>query len=482
MPVTKNNNNAFPVLLSIGTILFIYVSLRAYLLSFTWDESYTFLVYVHKNIFIDLVFNKMSGNNHLLNTGLMMLFSKLFGTSEFVLRLPNVLSYLIFLYFSGKIVADFQNKFLVIGAFLIINLNPYLLDFFSLARGYGLSTAFMICSLYYAYIYSTKNFSIRYVIYSLLFGAIGVLSHMTLLNYFLPLVLIFLTINFKRTFLAEKKLFVKNSLLILIVPIIILSFIIPLILKMKAADAFFYGGDSGFWKDTVNSLIYSTLHENSYSFLSQLTIKFFIAFILISSLIIVIQSILKKTIASKESFLLVLLAIITLTVITTYCSHKFFGTKFLIQRTGLYLIPLFNVTCVFLLNALAEKKKALQNICFLVSIFVVINFINCMNFNYVLEWKPDADTKNMIADVEKIHQSSNEKTTVRTEKFFDTPIDFYRVTHNLTWLNVINEKHILNNKNEFYFGTKEGMSNFTNDSLQIIKSYAFTKNVLAARY
>ena len=105
-----------------------------------------------------------------------------------------------------------------------------------------------------------------------------------------------------------------------------------------------------------------------------------------------------------------------------------------------------------------------------------------MNFNYVLEWKPDADTKNMIADVERIHQSTDEKITVRTEKFFDTPMDFYRVTNNLTWLNVINEKHILNNKNEFYFGSKEGMSNFTNDSLQIIKSYAFTKNVLAARY
>ena len=448
-------------------------------MSFTWDESQTFQVYVNNGVFIDSVFSRMSANNHWLNTWLMILMSKMVGAKEFFLRLPNLLSYLIFMYFSARIIADIQHKILAVCFFVMINLNPYLLDFFCLARGYGLAMAFMMGSLFYAYVYVSKNSTIRFAFYSLLFAAISVISQMTLLNYFFALLTILFVIHFQRTFIHEKRLFFKNTMLLLLIPFVLLAFIVPLILQLQNAKAFFYGGDSGFWKDTVNSLIYSTLYEHSYSFFTQLIVKVFILFVLLSSSIIAVQYLRGKKSMSNPPFLFVLLFILFFSVMIIYANHQLFGIKFLIQRTGLFYIPLFNLTVVFLFHTFTLKKKSYQGISFLVAIFVIMNFIHTMNLNYVLEWKLDADTRNMMKDVEKMYELKKENITIWTEKGFDTPMDFYRITRHLNWLTVVNATSILDNKNEFYYGTKEGMINFTNDSLVIVKEYPVTKSVLA---
>src|SRR5665213_1523943 len=141
----------------IGILLFAYTISRAFLLSFTRDESFTYLEYVRKGILVLSHYNTTSANNHLLNTWLMELSSKIFGISEFSLRLPNVLAHTLFLIYSAKLVAKLNSNLLIIGSFLILNLNPFLLDFFSLARGYGLSIALMMASLYYAYIFIAEN-------------------------------------------------------------------------------------------------------------------------------------------------------------------------------------------------------------------------------------------------------------------------------------------------------------------------------------
>ncbi len=75
------------LLIILFTSLFVYVILRAYLLSFTHDESLSYTIVEGK-----ITWGK-TANNHLLNTLLMSLSSSLFGMSELGLRLPNVLSF-----------------------------------------------------------------------------------------------------------------------------------------------------------------------------------------------------------------------------------------------------------------------------------------------------------------------------------------------------------------------------------------------------
>jgi uncharacterized membrane protein len=90
----------------------------------------------------------MSANNHLLNTWLMKCSVNLFGESEFALRLPNVLAAGVYFFASGALLEKlFEKRWQIVLAFLVLTLNPFILDFFCVARGYGISLAMMMCGL-----------------------------------------------------------------------------------------------------------------------------------------------------------------------------------------------------------------------------------------------------------------------------------------------------------------------------------------------
>jgi hypothetical protein len=172
------NKNIKFILFVFGTLLFSYTAARAYLLSITWDEAYSFIGYViNSEIAYPDSFGDMSANNHLLISWIDIILVKWFGASELILRLPSLLAHLLFLVFSAKLLSHFQNKWVLLASFLIINLNPYLLDFFSLARGYGLSIGLMMTSIYYLYAFQ-KEFKNKFANYSLLFAALSVLPIM----------------------------------------------------------------------------------------------------------------------------------------------------------------------------------------------------------------------------------------------------------------------------------------------------------------
>src|SRR5882672_8620191 len=80
--------------------LFAYVALRAYHLSFTHDESLSYTILKGNESL------KNTANHHVLNTYLMECCSWAFGGSELSLRLPNVLSFFVYLFCSYKLLKD----------------------------------------------------------------------------------------------------------------------------------------------------------------------------------------------------------------------------------------------------------------------------------------------------------------------------------------------------------------------------------------
>jgi hypothetical protein len=170
------------ILFGVGFLLFTYVIVRAYLLSITIDEAYSYLFFVQKSV---NHFNLASANNHLLNTFLVKNCVRIFGLSELTIRLPNVLAHLLFLVYSAKLFNKFSSKTLTIFAFLIININPFVLDFFSLSRGYGLSLGLMMGSIYFGYrfIHQKRNYISAFI--SEIFGCAALFANFILLIYFL---------------------------------------------------------------------------------------------------------------------------------------------------------------------------------------------------------------------------------------------------------------------------------------------------------
>jgi hypothetical protein len=136
-----------PLTTAICVVLGAYVAARAMFVPLTYDEAASYLRYISLDLFS--VFNFEVATNHFLNTLLTKLVSIIAGDSEFVLRIPSLLGYGMYLYFSVRILEWIPNRAFALAGLLLLNLNPYLLDYFALSRGYGLSLGLLMGSLFF---------------------------------------------------------------------------------------------------------------------------------------------------------------------------------------------------------------------------------------------------------------------------------------------------------------------------------------------
>src|SRR4051812_48575746 len=133
MPVMKIKNTT-AALIFIGAAVFLYILLRAFLVSFTHDEGLTVMEYATQPL---SVINKVSWtNNHLLNSWLCRLNLDWFGASEISFRWPNVFAGLLYIVFSARLLRKITgDSWLTVIAFLALLCNTFLIDFFGLCRG-----------------------------------------------------------------------------------------------------------------------------------------------------------------------------------------------------------------------------------------------------------------------------------------------------------------------------------------------------------
>ena len=118
-------------------LVFLLIAVKAASADITWDESWTFLHYGRP----PLGFTRLDyANNHVLNSVAIHLATVLFGPTIFAIRLPNVLAGFLYLYATAIVVRQVEARAV---ALAILVLNPYLIEHFALARGYGISAGIL---------------------------------------------------------------------------------------------------------------------------------------------------------------------------------------------------------------------------------------------------------------------------------------------------------------------------------------------------
>ena len=131
-------------------VLALLLCSKANLTALTYDEAYTFFKYVlNKDIF-----STSLANNHPLNTAT-IISTTTFGEGVLSVRLTNILFGLGYLVISCLV--SVRSKLPVL-TFFILTLCPYLFEFFTLARGYGLAASLVFAALAtYFYLYDDKR-------------------------------------------------------------------------------------------------------------------------------------------------------------------------------------------------------------------------------------------------------------------------------------------------------------------------------------
>jgi hypothetical protein len=313
-----------------------------------------------------------------------------------------------------------------------------MLDFFSLARGYGLALGFMMASLYYTfgYIQNSSEYPGKQKFYSLFFAVLAVLSNLILLNYFLSVWVLFLLVDL---FNGRKnvKTWLKGYFSSLLLSGILLLILYPMIKILIDKKQFFYGGKTGFWHDTVGSLISSSFYFQSY----PEGIKLFIECVLITlfavgGMLFIYHLMIKKRMEKINASFLILL----ICILSPIIQFLLFKTQLPYGRTALYYIPLFVLLFVFIIDKISfiPTFKCTTVISFLASIILCISvgfhFYRTANLHYTYDWKYDADTKFAMEDLKRIYEKKGTPITIGIDWRLESSMRYYTIRNGSGWL------------------------------------------------
>lgn len=490
------------IIIIIGLLLLSYIIVRAKLLSFVHDESYNYLNHASMSFKDIILFNgPCPGNSHLLGTILQKCSDFLFRNNELALRSPNIAAYVLYLVSSFLIIKNIKNSLLRIISFLLLNFNQFILDFFSLTRGYGLGLGFqLLCIfLFLNALKKDRYFEKRDTFLITLFAGISVFANFVFLNFYVAIILcIFLTnmitvikrFYHKESLLRVIKRMLRGSIFLFLNTLVLFSIITGMLLKLKRLNQFYYGGDKNFIEDTLKSLVEATLYRNSYQNNIILYITIVIIFLGVFSFFYSIIKNLSKNVLKIDIFLLAITLLTFFCIVSVVLQHYILGTKYLWERTGIFFIPLFVLISIFTFNSLVLNIKNRIISLFsslpliIIFLFVSFNFYKSLNLTHTYTWQYDADTKDMMLDLKNFREQKHDtkEKTIATNWIFQPSILFYRKKYSMDWLLLDHfglEKELCF---DYYFYTPEQEPTIKYQKRIEIKQYSITKNKLEKGY
>ncbi|HYG63911.1 MAG TPA: hypothetical protein VEL74_15140, partial [Thermoanaerobaculia bacterium] len=385
------------VLLVLGGIALAYTLARAALLSFTHDESVTYLHFVDAPLLETLRYNGFSpSNNHLLNSLLMRMSATLFGPGELALRLPSWLGHVLYVAAAVLLVRRMRHPLAAVCTFVLLLANPFLLDFFSLARGYGLAMGLMLAGVY-VLVTTLEEAAPRPVravaAFALLAGA--ALAHFGFLNVYLAAAAVLLGFALQRRAM-------RTAGAVAVLSGLFVAGVLPTLLKLKNGGELYHGGEVGFVADTVRSLVESALYgEHPLHRPGRPMALAVAALVLFLASALVVWTRRRRPAAGAVDDGAVVSAIAVVTAVGILLQHHLFGTRFVIDRSALFFLPLFFLTLGAAVDREIEAGGRMGRTLFagaygVLSLLLLVHTAGRANLTHTDAWRYDADTERMI--------------------------------------------------------------------------------------
>ncbi len=457
---------------------------KAYISSFTHDESVTYLGFVHDS-FMDIIsFSNWYTNNHILNTLFIKYSELLFGNSEIALRLPNLLLLVVYMFYGYQLFKD-SKPFLTISVFTLLITSLSLIDLFSLARGYGMSCGFMLMSLYHFMAYSKVPNKKDLILFH--FGALlASLSSFTMVTFYVALLMVYnvqLFISIKLVQGEKFRFFQINKGHI--IPLILVAAVLfePLRRVISNSDLNF-GGKNGFYQDTVHSLIFNVFHGASMPAEIFLLFQFLFTVVVLIPLVLILVKIYQKqtTFFTEQRALITSTLLMILIPVIIIMQHIILKSDYPISRFSVFLVPLFIIQFGFLINyfSVTEFKKTSIIIMVGLSLVSAVSFVNKADLESSAEWKYDANTKNMLQTLDSLRiQNGNNPLHISLgiNWQFEPTINYYKETKNLDWLGTIDRDGISDADDFMYLFYRE-FQTMNTENYEVVKAYENSGTIL----
>ena len=391
----------------VSVAILAYVAVRAGTLSITIDEALTWSWHV-TGTWQGIVLLRTPGepdNNHVLLTLLAKVAVACFGLSEFALRLPTLAGLALFLGGINAVLRRIVPGWMQVLGVCALGLNPYLVDYFSIARGYGLGLGLATAGL--AVFLAAMADAPDSVRPGATRGAFVLFTLAALANLTFVLVLIAAAVVLWTPFLVRGRARVAWDALwpssagawaVVAATALLQGYLLRPLVVVRRAGLFSAGGQRGFWPDTVGSLVDGTIHGSHWPDETRVLLYAWIATTLLLAPIV---SWLRRS-RDPRAFngVAVVFAMMLLVAVGSVLQHALFGVAFLEGRRGLSLVVLFTLTALALAGVPRTAPRLLRAAALTSGVAVpallAVRGLLALNTQFVLDWKMDAAGRDMM--------------------------------------------------------------------------------------
>jgi len=418
---------------------FAFILYKALHIPMTHDEYPTTCIYYNFNVWQIMMYPDDSPNNHLLNTIITKGFILLFGKEQCVVRMPNVLSFLVYafaIFRINKTVLKKDSIYFIPAALLFIA-NPYLIDFFSLCRGYGMSCA--ICTLSASYLISGyTEFKNKHIWLAFVFSILASYANFTLLVFWGATTML-AWFYFFVLYRSKQGNLLQPTLIIFISCIIYVALIAHPIFKMQSTNQFQFWNSAGFIKETLIPLIIHTFYGSKYKLFQMIntTTYLVIGVLIVNTIYILIKykaSHFQLKSLTRPVFVSTMIILLTAGINILQCI--FMHTPNLTGRTALFFYPLFIIVLVTSIGVFSKLKGRIHKfvLASCISFICIFHLSTTLRRNNVWEWWFDENNLNVIAYLKT--QSKGQQVSLKTNWLFHPSFSFYKCTDKTPWLDL----------------------------------------------
>jgi hypothetical protein len=367
----------------LSLVLFCYLLSRAALCGITYDEAWTLTSFVPSSLQDIITFENCDANNHLLNTLSIKLLYSILPDTLFVARLPSLAGGLLYMFYAGRF-SQRHSPVTSLMCFTLLSLNPFVLEFFSLARGYGLGLGMLTAGLFHGLLFYEQR-SNKQLFLSQLFLSVAITAALSYLHLYLATqVLLFISL-----LRGERKKLLSGLLIQAGIAMAAGLLLYGPIQKLRANDNLYYGGHTGIYEDCLLSLgsYFSGGPPAGSEVRILLNVFLFLLFFLT-------LSILRRREKKILGFLFFLI-LLALSFFSISAQYLLMNTLYVTDRTALFLYPLL----ILFLGELVEclRPLAWQNsLSAVLTLLFFFNFLSSANVYKTSTWFFDAHSEEVI--------------------------------------------------------------------------------------
>lgn len=394
--------------------------------SLTHDECITYEYYVHRSYWKILAWERPWTNNHILNTLFMKLGQELFGHGELQLRMHSIIGLGAFLFGVHKLIRPLPIA-MYVSAFILVGCLTYTIDFFSLARGYGIALAFMVLSIHCLIRYLESG-SVKHQVVGLLLAILAFYANLIMLHFLIAYGFLVLLLS-PVWYFTDRSLILRCRRIILPMALVGLGFMpiaFPLLSRLLVYKMDFVAAGN-FWVGTIESSLHSEF-DHGYLERSVNFLRYVLQGSAIASGIISIGLLISRQWTRHRALVIINLTFWIL-VGFSFLMNELKGTGFPEPRMSTHIMFLIILNMVLLLRLISQKFRAVQILPFLMALAVAMNFAQNWNHPGLADWKFNRFDKAVIEEIRAdlaALDTKGKKVYVTTQPLFTTVLEHYR--------------------------------------------------------